>query len=75
MSRSGADGVLGRRLDSAGRERPPAHPDDPSDAALLAQVARRSEAALAALYTRYGGLIFTLALRIVGERTLAPLAR
>lgn len=71
MSRSGVDGVLGRRVDIGGRESAAARPDDLSDAALLAQVARRSEAALAALYTRYGGLIFTLALRIVGDRTLA----
>lgn len=44
---------------------------DVPDTALLARVADRDEAALTALYGRYGGLIFTLALRIVGERPLA----
>lgn len=41
------------------------------DSALLARVADPEEAALTALYGRYGNLIFTLALRLVGERPLA----
>lgn len=43
----------------------------PSDRALLDRVRRRDEAALAALYDRYGGLVFTLALRILGDHALA----
>ena len=41
------------------------------DSALVLLVARRDEAALAALYDRYSRLVYSLALRIVGERTLA----
>lgn len=41
------------------------------DEHLLARLRTRDEAALAALYDRYGGLVFTLALRIVGDRELA----
>lgn len=41
------------------------------DLVLLEAVRRREEAALAALYDRYGGLVFTVALRILGDRDLA----
>jgi RNA polymerase sigma-70 factor (ECF subfamily) len=41
------------------------------DLVLVSLVARRDEAALSALYDRYSRLVFSLALRIVGERTLA----
>jgi RNA polymerase sigma-70 factor (ECF subfamily) len=41
------------------------------DLVLVSLVARRNEAALSALYDRYSRLVFSLALRIVGERTLA----
>ena len=41
------------------------------DAVLLQQVQQRQEPALVALYERYGGLVYTLALRIVGDRALA----
>ena len=44
---------------------------EPSDVALLHGLLRRDEAALAALYERYAGLVYTLALRIVGDRDLA----
>jgi RNA polymerase sigma-70 factor (ECF subfamily) len=37
----------------------------------MERVRRREEAALAALYDRYGGLILTVALRVVGDRDLA----
>ena len=41
------------------------------DLALISLVARRDETALSALYDRYSRLAFNLALRIVGEQTLA----
>lgn len=41
------------------------------DATLIALVARRNDAALGVLYDRYSRLVFSLALRIVGERGLA----
>lgn len=41
------------------------------DAALVALVARRDEAALAALYDRYSRLVFSIAFRVVGQRQLA----
>ena len=41
------------------------------DSALMVLVARRDEAALSTLYDRYSRLIYSLALRVVGERTLA----
>jgi len=41
------------------------------DFALISLVARRDETALSTLYDRYSRLVFSLALRIVGERTLA----
>lgn len=43
----------------------------PSDRALLDRVRWRDEAALAALYDRYGGLVFTIALRVLGDGSLA----
>lgn len=42
-----------------------------SDHLLLLGARHRDESALAALYDRYGGLVYTLALRVVGERDLA----
>jgi RNA polymerase sigma-70 factor (ECF subfamily) len=41
------------------------------DAELMERIRRGDEAALAALYDRYAGLILTVALRIVGDRELA----
>jgi RNA polymerase sigma-70 factor, ECF subfamily len=46
-------------------------PDQPEDPELLRRVGRGDEDALAALYSRYGGLVYTLALRIVGDPELA----
>lgn len=45
--------------------------DQPPDAQLLRQMQAGDEAALEALYKRYAGLVFTLALRIVGDPELA----
>lgn len=42
-----------------------------TDHALLLRIRAKDEAALAALYDRYGGLVYTLALRIVGDHHLA----
>jgi RNA polymerase sigma-70 factor (ECF subfamily) len=42
-----------------------------SDAALLERVRRRDEAALAALYDRYAGMVLAVALRVVGNRQVA----
>jgi RNA polymerase sigma-70 factor (ECF subfamily) len=44
---------------------------DPRDAELLRRMRAGDEAALETLYARYGGLVFTLALRIVGDPELA----
>lgn len=41
------------------------------DEELLALVLRRQEAALAAIYDRYGRLVYTIALRITGDRQTA----
>ena len=44
---------------------------DPEDTEALRRMRAGDEAALEALYARYGGLVFTLALRIVGDPELA----
>jgi RNA polymerase sigma-70 factor (ECF subfamily) len=45
--------------------------DERSDAELLVLVARREQLALAALYDRYGGRVFALAMRLLGDRQAA----
>lgn len=45
--------------------------DSASDEALLVAIAGREERAIAALYDRYGGLAYSLAYRILGERGAA----
>jgi len=45
--------------------------DQPPDMQLLRQMQTGDEAALEVLYRRYAGLVFTLALRIVGDPELA----
>ena len=49
----------------------PAGVDATADEALLGGARRRDEAALLGLFDRYGGPLYTLALRIVGDRDLA----
>jgi RNA polymerase sigma-70 factor (ECF subfamily) len=53
----------------------PGHPDHPvdtrTDEALLALVVEREQTALAALYDRYGGRVFALAFRLLGDRSVA----
>jgi len=44
---------------------------EPTDVELLRRMQLEDESALEALYARYGGLVFTLALRIVGDPELA----
>ena len=51
------------------RARPTA--DEPADPELVVRMRRGDESALEALYARYGGLLYTLALRIVGDAELA----
>lgn len=46
-------------------------PASPSDQALIAAIAARDETALRTLYDRYGALVFSLALRRLGDRELA----
>src|SRR5262245_3638356 len=55
------------------RRGPPAdtRSEEPADLELLRRMQRGDESALEALYARYGGLVFTLALRIVGDPELA----
>lgn len=43
----------------------------PADAELIARVCWREEPALGAIYDRYGRLVYSIALRIVGDRELA----
>src|SRR5215467_9167484 len=50
-------------------------PKGPADIDLLHQVQLGDESGLEGLYARYGGLIFTLALRIVGDPELARAGR
>jgi RNA polymerase sigma-70 factor, ECF subfamily len=45
--------------------------EEPADPELLRRMRLGDESALEALYARYGGLVFTLALRIVGDPELA----
>jgi RNA polymerase sigma-70 factor (ECF subfamily) len=45
--------------------------EEPADSELLRRMRLGDESALEALYARYGGLVFTLALRIVGDHELA----
>jgi len=45
--------------------------DEPADLDLLGRMRGGDEAALEVLYKGYAGLVFTLALRIVGDRELA----
>ena len=44
---------------------------EPGDPELVRRMQGADETALEALYRRYGGLVFTLALRIVGDAELA----
>jgi len=46
-------------------------PPEPADVELLRRMQLGEESGLELLYARYGGLIFTLALRIVGDPELA----
>src|SRR5262244_2837949 len=51
--------------------RTPAKADEPADPELLRRMRLGDESALETLYRRYGGLVYTLALRIVGDREVA----
>ena len=58
------------RLPRAAQGHPPVGKPS-TKAVLLHRVRQRDEAALAALYDRYAGLVYAVALRIVGDRHLA----
>jgi RNA polymerase sigma-70 factor (ECF subfamily) len=62
---------MGKSPTGAGTSPTGSGPDEPGDPELVRRMQRGDEAALEALYARYGGLIFTLALRIVGDPELA----
>lgn len=47
------------------------HGEEPTDLDLIQAMRRGAEAALETLYRRYGGLVYTLGLRIVGDPELA----
>lgn len=61
------------RADEAGGFEAAVHADDTSrdDRELLGRIRLGDEAALARLYDRYNGLVYALALRVVGDRDLA----
>ena len=46
-------------------------PQEPADHELLRRMRDTDESALETLYARYGGLVYTLARRIVGDTELA----
>lgn len=50
---------------------PTPEPTTPTDEDLIRQVQRGEEAALTALYDRYAGNVFAVAIRILGDRELA----
>lgn len=54
-----------------GRPQAGGSPEQPADRELLRQMQLGDESALEVLYARYGGLVYTLALRIVGDPELA----
>jgi RNA polymerase sigma-70 factor, ECF subfamily len=54
-----------------GRAPTDSDPEEPDDRELLRRMRQEDERALEALYRRYGGLVYTLALRIVGDPELA----
>jgi RNA polymerase sigma-70 factor (ECF subfamily) len=72
---SGRDGDRGASARAVGEAHGDAHGDARANAradeALMERIRARDEAALAALYDRYGSLVFTVALRVVGDRELA----
>lgn len=63
------EGIAGRMTNPAEREA--ALTTAGSDAHLVGAIRRREQVALTALYDRYSGLVYTLALRILGDRGLA----
>jgi len=62
--------MIGRERDHGDRQKA-GEPSAPLDDDLLVQLQTKDEAALTALYDRYSGLVYTLALRIVGDCELA----
>lgn len=64
------EGAAGRMADQRDHATGPP-PMSSSDMELLRAIRHREQGALTALYGRYGGLVYTLALRIVGDRGTA----
>jgi Sigma-70 region 2 len=62
---------MGKFRRRPGRAPTGAGPEEAADPELLRRMRQEDESALEALYRRYGGLVYTLALRIVGDPELA----
>lgn len=63
--------AMGKFRRRPGRAPTGAGPEEAADPELLRRMRQEDESALEALYRRYGGLVYTLALRIVGDPELA----
>jgi RNA polymerase sigma-70 factor (ECF subfamily) len=63
--------VLLAFLSSFRNNQPTDSESEPDDVALIAKIVEKDQNALAALYRQYGGLVYSLAYRMVGQAGLA----
>jgi RNA polymerase sigma-70 factor, ECF subfamily len=63
--------AMRQTVDQHMSEQPPNRDVDPSDAELVSRITSRDEAAMAAVYARYGSAVFSLAHRVLTDRGLA----